>query len=321
MRHDELHAGGQSPLPAAIPVLCDNCRGKGVAGDARFAAIPDIMAFAPVPRRAHVNNWTETHQRAFIAALAITGSPRQAARAVGRHQFGAEQLRRARGGKSFAAAWDAALDIAREREAYRVTANLSDLADEREAELVRMGRHHHDEVDLAGVPDHQLDWKERREKIELIHDTMRHRMLAVRHIYLLGIAGDPAKRAAWEVLAGPMDWDRLRSGEPTGTEPFGEGGYNPMPGLPLTNMTQPGMILTTQAGFLNDLAGYPGPLDQPRHIERERETMREAGHSEEMVERKTKELERLFAAGWTVDQEGNLWGPDHEPNHSRPRNG
>ena len=113
-----------SPDIPTVPVICDKCRATGMAGDEAFSAIPDILNFTPVERRAHVNGWRPEHQRAFIAALAITGSPRQAARAIGRHAFGAEQLRNHRGGKSFAAAWDAALELARERETHRIHENL-----------------------------------------------------------------------------------------------------------------------------------------------------------------------------------------------------
>lgn len=112
------HLPPPAPQPA-IPVVCDTCRASGIAGEGPFAAIPDILEFEPVPRRAHANGWSPEHQRAFIAALAITGSPRQAARHVGRAQFGAEQLRSAKGGRSFAAAWDAALELARDRELAR----------------------------------------------------------------------------------------------------------------------------------------------------------------------------------------------------------
>src|SRR3990170_5398343 len=111
-----------------IPVICDRCRLEGSAGGDGFADIRDLLAFEPVQRRAHVNNWTAEHQRAFIAALAITGSPRAAARAIGRHAFGAEQLRTAKGGRSFADAWDAALELARERELARMHENLHALA-------------------------------------------------------------------------------------------------------------------------------------------------------------------------------------------------
>jgi len=62
----------------AIPVICDRCRAEGHAGEDPFAAIADLLEFEPVKRRAHVNNWTAEHQRALIAALATTGSPRQA---------------------------------------------------------------------------------------------------------------------------------------------------------------------------------------------------------------------------------------------------
>ena len=119
-----------SESPAPIPVICDRCRAEGSAGDGRFAEIADLLTFDPVPRRAHVNNWTAEHQRAFIAALAMTGSPRQAARALGRHAFGADQLRTAKGGRSFAEAWDAALELYRERELYRIKSNLGGLADQ-----------------------------------------------------------------------------------------------------------------------------------------------------------------------------------------------
>ena len=123
-----------------IPVICDRCRTAGQAGDAPFSALADLLAFVPVPRRAHVNGWDEQWQRAFIAALAVTGSPRRAARAIGKHAFGAEQLRKARGGRSFSDAWDAALDVAHERELARLRENLSGLAREQaERELPYAG--------------------------------------------------------------------------------------------------------------------------------------------------------------------------------------
>ena len=129
MKKSELTPNPILAVPT-IPVICEKCRAEGRAGDPAFAAIPDILAFTPVPRRAHANNWTAEHQRAFIAALAMTGSPRAAARALGRHAFGAEQLRKARGGQSFAEAWDAALDLARERELIRIRETLGALAAE-----------------------------------------------------------------------------------------------------------------------------------------------------------------------------------------------
>jgi hypothetical protein len=120
-----------SPSPP-IPVICDRCREEGSAGDDPFTDIRDLLAFEPVKRRAHVNGWKPEHQRAFIAALAMTGSPRQAAAALGRWPNGAEQLRKGKGARSFADAWDAALELYREREFFRIRDNLANLAEQQE---------------------------------------------------------------------------------------------------------------------------------------------------------------------------------------------
>ena len=129
MKKTELNPDPDLSIPI-LPVICEQCRLQGMAGDENFAGIPDILGFDPVPRRARADGWKPEHQRAFIAALAITGSPRQAARTIGKHEFGAQSLRQARGGRGFAAAWDAALDIARDREFARIHGNLGDLADQ-----------------------------------------------------------------------------------------------------------------------------------------------------------------------------------------------
>lgn len=72
---------------------------------------PALPAFTPVPRqRDRHDGWKPEVQRAFIEALADTGSVKAAARAVGRSEVGAYQLRRHPQGAEFAAAWDAALD-------------------------------------------------------------------------------------------------------------------------------------------------------------------------------------------------------------------
>ena len=116
----------------AIPVICDRCREEGLAGDDPFTAIRDLLNFEPVQRRAHVNSWTPQLQRAFVAGLALTGSPNQAARALGRFASGAEQLRKAKGGRSFDEACTAALELYREREIFRIKDNLAALAEQQE---------------------------------------------------------------------------------------------------------------------------------------------------------------------------------------------
>ncbi|MFA9201281.1 MAG: hypothetical protein ACEQR8_08880 [Cypionkella sp.] len=70
-----------------------------------------LPAFEPVPRqRARHDGWTPERQRAFIEALADTGSVEAACRAVDMSSVGAYTLRRQPGAESFRAAWDAALD-------------------------------------------------------------------------------------------------------------------------------------------------------------------------------------------------------------------
>jgi len=72
---------------------------------------PPLPAFTPVPRRHNRHDgWTPERQRAFIEALADTGSVTRAAAQVNIAQANCYTLRRAPGAESFRAAWDAALD-------------------------------------------------------------------------------------------------------------------------------------------------------------------------------------------------------------------
>ena len=75
--------------------------------------LPD---FTPVPRlKDRSNGWKPHVQRAFIEALADTGSVASACRAVNRSTHGAYSLRRQPGAEEFAAAWEAALDFGMKR--------------------------------------------------------------------------------------------------------------------------------------------------------------------------------------------------------------
>lgn len=70
-----------------------------------------LTTFTPVPGlKDRSNGWKPHVQRAFIAALAETGSVRAACQAVGRSDHGAYQLRRHPDAHEFRAAWDEALD-------------------------------------------------------------------------------------------------------------------------------------------------------------------------------------------------------------------
>ena len=80
------------------------------------AEAEDPLAFTPVPtRRARHDGWTPDRQRRFIAALEATGVVSASARSVGKTLSSAYVLRKRPGAESFAGAWDAALDIARDR--------------------------------------------------------------------------------------------------------------------------------------------------------------------------------------------------------------
>ncbi len=69
-----------------------------------------VRDFTPVPRKYRFDGWTADRQRAFIAALAQTGSVTAAARRINMSTEGAYHLRRQPGAESFAAAWADALD-------------------------------------------------------------------------------------------------------------------------------------------------------------------------------------------------------------------
>ncbi|HMO73988.1 MAG TPA: hypothetical protein PKD99_01600 [Sphingopyxis sp.] len=93
-----------------------------IAQEAR-APLPD---FTPVPRKYRHDGWTPERQRAFIAALADTGSVSRAAAMVNMAQTNCYTLRRAPGAESFRRAWEAALDFG--------VARLKDIAFERAIE-------------------------------------------------------------------------------------------------------------------------------------------------------------------------------------------
>lgn len=79
------------------------------------AAGHHLPPFEPVPRKFRHDGWTPARQRAFIAALADTGSVKRACRHVNMSPEGAYYLRRQRGSESFRRAWEAALDFGVQR--------------------------------------------------------------------------------------------------------------------------------------------------------------------------------------------------------------
>lgn len=75
-----------------------------IAAEAR----PPLPDFTPVPRKYRHNGWTPERRRAFIAALADTGSVGRAAAMVKMARANCYTLRRAAGAESFRRAWAAA---------------------------------------------------------------------------------------------------------------------------------------------------------------------------------------------------------------------
>ncbi len=73
---------------------------------------PDDYDWVPVLRKRRADGWSPGKQRAFIEALADTGSVMQAARAVGMTARSAQMLRRSPGAESFDRAWSAAIETA-----------------------------------------------------------------------------------------------------------------------------------------------------------------------------------------------------------------
>jgi hypothetical protein len=96
-----------------------------------FAQFGALLDFEPVPRRtARADGWDAEVQRAFIAALSLTGSVRAAARAVGKAAFGAEQLLRCPDSDGFRAACDQAMSIAGDERSRRLAEGLRAVAAE-----------------------------------------------------------------------------------------------------------------------------------------------------------------------------------------------
>ena len=255
-------AAPADPAIPTLPVICDQCRAKGVAGDPQFEGIPEILNFEPVPRKARSNGWKPEHQRAFIAALALTGSPYQAARAIGKHPFGAETLRKARGGRPFAHAWDAALDIAREREMERLRENLSELATDTENALARIDPENHgDDGRGRGGGGDMLDI----EAYEAVQAAIRDKLLRARRMFLFEASLEADTRAAWELLVGWADWEKARRLEPQDNEPYG-----------IPNLTKRDMLLAGDAGYLGEVAGG---RDKMREFDEAMEEMRTTGRN------------------------------------------
>lgn len=241
-----------------------------VAADADDSLPPDL-AFEPVPRAPRSNGLTPARQRLFVKYLALTGSVKAACRAIGCSNVALYNLKHSPGGESFAQAWERAV----ERGARRVRDVLLEQAIEgipekiyKNGELIAERRvfntraqmwiaaHYmperfgvtgglmHSASGPIGLARLKKRWREEwgRERFALEQvehnraaDVVSQRISAIRRSFKRNLAADPAKRAAWELLAGPTDWsdfDNLPSYSP---------GQHP------ENQTRPDIILTMAA--------------------------------------------------------------------------
>jgi hypothetical protein len=81
----------------------------------RDTATQAVTPFTPGYGRTRIDGWTPERQRIFCEVLAECGLVREAAATVGMTAQTAYRLRRRAEGKGFALAWDAALQLARQR--------------------------------------------------------------------------------------------------------------------------------------------------------------------------------------------------------------
>jgi hypothetical protein len=112
----------------SIPVICDRCRSTGVSGEADFSHLGDLLEFEPVPRKTkRVDGWSPEKQRAYVAALAATGSRRRAAHALGMAPYGVVNLLQCEGSDSFRAACEKAMEIAAKKGAVGLAKSVDDI--------------------------------------------------------------------------------------------------------------------------------------------------------------------------------------------------
>lgn len=140
---------------------------------------------------------------------------------------------------------------------------------------------------------------------------VQQRLTRSRRLLLASLVDDPAKRAAWETLVGPVDWEAAARLEAQADEPFGIAGEGTGAEW---QMRRPDMLMVVEAGLAPDLTGGKDGL-APIAAEVERMTAAIAGPpdeelSEEEAAAVTAYRAQLIADGWVADAHGNLWSPD-----------
>jgi len=229
---------------------------------AELAADPEIaplLDFEPVPVQPRINGWDADAQKAFIALLAITGSRRLAADAIGRQASSIERILKRDDAEALRAAHDAALALFRRNHgqmlAHRVAAAKSSPT------LSRGGGPAQPMEALPGqILNEHGEWEDEsayRRRVEEAVDSIGAKLVRCRRAFLAEISGSPGKRAAFEILTElPVDWDLAARLEPQPFEP-----WTP------TNQRQPDMVLTAESGWQSGIVPY-GP-DRKAELKRQ----------------------------------------------------
>lgn len=210
--------------------------------------LPPDLEFTPVPRRNRSNGLTPKRQRLFIKYLAMTGSVKGACKVIGCSNHAVYMLRQAPGAESFAAAWDRAIErgarrvfdvmvdhavngmpetivkdgeVVAERRAFNVRGQMFIVSNAMPEKFGGTG------VTASNGGAAVTKLKERlREEIAAekaaedniqrpaIFEMFDNRVFQIRRWFMEDIAHDPAKRAAWDLLVGPADWDAVKARHP-----------------------------------------------------------------------------------------------------------
>ncbi len=217
-----------SPPSAGLPPVCDadiDTDDESLSPEALHddTPLPPELAFTPVVRRRRTNGMTAVRQRAFIRALAITGSVRDSLRAIGATKNSVYLLRDAPGGESFAAAWDVApargrgivLDVMYDHAVNGVPQRVykdGKLVAERRVFNTRAQMWIVDRDAKAKGAAHQpaeLTWEQRRDERNQRLERILATLIKIRTSFLIAVGSDVVLRAAWETIVGPLDWDNL----------------------------------------------------------------------------------------------------------------
>ena len=144
------------------------------ADDPEIAA---LLTFTPVPRGVkRADGWGPAEQRGFIAWLAATGNVIKAAKAVGRGESGAKQLRREDESGGFGVAWGRAMALYRSR---------NGIVDPRPPQAPAFGNRHARRAQQARARRHGQDSQpgeeppelDEAEKLELLEEIFKRYLI------------------------------------------------------------------------------------------------------------------------------------------------